>query len=202
MLRVGLTGGYATGKSFVARQLAALGCHLIYADALGHRVLEPGGEAYAPVRELFGPDILLPDGAIDRKKLGDIVFKNSEKLAALTAIVHPAVYRLEEESLRQFAEQDPHGITVLEAAILIETGRYRVYDRLILTTCDEEIQIARAMARDSATREQALARIGVQLPVKQKRGLASYIIDTSGRKDETLRQVVHVHRELLAAARH
>src|SRR5437660_5258713 len=105
MLRVGLTGGYATGKSFVARQLASLGCHLIYADELGHRVLEPGGDAYAPVLQLFGPGVLSADGAIDRKKLGSIVFSDPQKLADLTAIVHPAVYKLEEESLQRFTEQ-------------------------------------------------------------------------------------------------
>ena len=202
MLRVGLTGGYATGKSFVASQLAALGCHLIYADRLGHQVLEPGGEAYAPVVQLFGDRILLPDGTIDRKKLGEMVFADPEKLAALTAIVHPAVYHLEEKALRLCAAQDPDGIAVLEAAILIETGRYRLYDRLILTTCDPEIQISRAMARDAVTREQALARIARQWPLDRKRELSSYLIDTGLTKDETVRQVVDVHRELLRSARH
>lgn len=199
MLRVGLTGGYATGKSFVASQLAVLGCHLIYADRLGHQVLERGGEAYAPVLTLFGDEILLADGAIDRKKLASVVFFDPEKLAALTAIVHPAVYHLEEQALRHFAQEDPDGIIVLEAAILIETGRYRLYDRVILTTCDPETQIARAMSRDGVTREQAQARIARQLPLDQKRELASYVIDTSGTKENTVRQVVDVHRELLRA---
>ena len=202
MLRVGLTGGYATGKSFVAAQLAALGCHVIYADELGHKALEPEGEAYGPVLQLFGPEIQSADGSIDRKKLGAIVFADPEKLAALTAIVHPAVYHLEQQLLREAAEQDPQGIAVLEAAILIETGRHALYDRLILTTCDPEIQLRRAMARDGATREQALARISRQLPFHDKRALASYVIDTSGTKDATVRQVKDVHQDLLAYARH
>jgi dephospho-CoA kinase len=202
MLRVGLTGGYATGKTLVASQFAALGCRVIYADELGHAVLEPGREAYAPVIEQFGPGILRPDGTIDRKKLGSIVFPAPEKLEALTAIVHPAVYRLEEQLLETASEQDPEGIAIVEAAILIETGRYRSYDRVVLTTCNPETQIARAMARDGASREQALARIARQWPFERKRDLASYIVDTSGTKDVTSERVHDIHRELLALARH
>jgi dephospho-CoA kinase len=196
MLKVGLTGGYATGKSLVAKELERLGCHLIYADELGHQVLQPGGEAYAATVEIFGREILNADGTIDRKKLGEIVFASPELLEKLSSLVHPAVIRLEERLLEEFQRQDPHGIAVVEAAILIETGRYAVFDRVILTTCDEETQIARGMKRDHATREQALARLGKQLPLSEKQRHAHYVVDTSGPKEETARQVQRVYREL------
>jgi dephospho-CoA kinase len=203
MLKVGLTGGYATGKSLVAKELERLDCHLIYADELGHKVLQPDGEAYAATVETFGRGILNADGAIDRKRLGEIVFASPELLQKLSALIHPAVFRLEERLLDEFQRQDAHGIAVVEAAILIETGRYAVFDRVILTTCDKETQIARGIKRDHATREQVLARLGKQLAFHEKQRHAHYVIDTSGSKEETARQVQRVYRELkeLAEAR-
>jgi dephospho-CoA kinase len=196
MLKVGLTGGYATGKSLVAKELERLGCHLIYADELGHQVLQPDGEAYAATVETFGREILNADRTIDRKRLGEIVFASPELLDKLSALVHPAVIKLEERLLEEFQRQDPHGVAVVEAAILIETGRYAVFDRVILTSCDEETQIARGMKRDHATREQVLARLGKQLPLDEKQRHAHYVVDTSGPKEETARQVQRVYREL------
>jgi dephospho-CoA kinase len=196
MLKVGLTGGYATGKSLVAKELERLGCHLIYADELGHQVLQPGGEAYAATVETFGREILNADGTINRKRLGEVVFASPELLQELSALVHPAVIRLEEQLLEEFQRQDPRGIAVVEAAILIETGRYAVFDRVILTSCNEETQIARGMKRDHATREQVLARLRKQLPLSEKQRHAHYVIDTSGPKEETARQVERVYREL------
>jgi dephospho-CoA kinase len=196
MLKVGLTGGYATGKTCVARELERLGCHLIYADELGHEVLLPDGEAYERTLQAFGRNILNADGTIDRKTLGEIVFSSSEALDKLSSLVHPAVIRREEQLLEEFQSQDPHGIAVVEAAILIETGRDAVCDRVILTSCDEETQMARGMKRDHATREQVLARLAKQLPLYQKERRAHYIVDTSGPKEETARQVRRVYGEL------
>jgi dephospho-CoA kinase len=200
VLTAGLTGGYATGKSFVAQTFERLGCHLIYADRLGHEVLLPGGEAYAPVVDAFGAGILASDGTIDRKKLGKLVFGSGELLATLTAIVHPAVFRREEQLLGRFAAEDPPGIVLVEAAILIETGRYKRFSRLIVTVCDSETQIARAMHRDCLTREEVRARIAAQLPSEEKRKYADYVIDTGGTKEETTSRVRMVHRELCAQA--
>ena len=200
MLTVGLTGGYATGKSFVAQVFEGLGCHLIYADRLGHDVLLPGGEAYAPAVEAFGVDILGADGAIDRKKLGKLVFDSAERLGRLTAIVHPAVFRREEQLLTRFAAEDPSGIVLVEAAILIETGRYKRFSRLIVTECDLETQVARGMRRDNLTRQEVLARIEKQLPAREKQKYADYVIDTGGTKDETMARVTMIHRDLCALA--
>jgi dephospho-CoA kinase len=196
MLKVGLTGGYASGKSFVASELERLGCLVIYADRLGHRVLEPTGEAYGPTLEAFGPEILTPEGLIDRKKLGALVFGSPERLQTLNGFVHPAVFRLEEKELAAWKAEHPNGIAVIEAAILIETGRYRVLDRLIVTACSEATQIARAMHRDGITREAALARIGHQLPLEEKKKYAHYIIDTEGTKEQTAQQVKDVFNDL------
>lgn len=196
MTRVGLTGGYASGKSYIASELERLGCHVIYADKLGHAVLEPGGGAYQPTIAAFGARILQPDGKIDRKQLGAIVFDSAELLEVLTGFVHPAVFRLEEQMLADFARSDPHGIAVVEAAILIETGRYRVFDWLILTACSEQDQIARGMARDGLRREQVLARMAKQMPLNEKKQYADFVIDTSGPKSATAAQVRQVFEQL------
>lgn len=196
MLKVGLTGGYATGKSFVARELERLGCYVIRADELGHAVLEQNGEAYRPTLETFGPEILNEDGTINRKKLADIVFSSPELLEKLSGFVHPAVIRLEDQILGELQARNPNSIAVIEAAILIETGRHGLFDRLILTVCDEETQIARGVERDHLTREQVIARIEKQLPLEQKEKHADYVVDTSGQKEETLQQVRQIYGEL------
>lgn len=203
MLKVGLTGGYASGKSFVAGELERLGCHVIRADLLGHAVLEPGGAVFHATVEAFGADILNTDGAIDRKKLASIVFENPELLEKLNGFVHPAVIAREEELLDTFRAQDPRGIAVIEAAILIETGRDRLFDRLIVTACDEETQVVRGMKRDHLPREQVLARLARQLPLEEKKRHAHYLVDTSGEKQDTIRQVTVIFEDLrrLAGAR-
>ncbi|MCS7315343.1 MAG: dephospho-CoA kinase [Bryobacteraceae bacterium] len=195
MLRVGLTGGLASGKSFVGRALAELGCHLIQADELGRQAMEPGGEAYEAVVAEFGPDVVRPDGTLDRRKLAAMVFDNGDRLARLNALVHPVVIRREEEILAELAERDPHGIAVVEAAILIENGSYRRFDRIVLAWCRPEQQVERAMER-GLTREEALARLKQQMPLDEKRKYAHYVIDTSGSREDTLRQVRQLYRML------
>ena len=196
MLRVGLTGGLATGKSFVGQVLADLGCHLIRADELGHEVLRPGGEAYDAVLEEFGPGILEADRSINRRKLAAEVFDQPDRLAVLNRLVHPPVVQRVEELARQFDRRDPEGILVVETAILIETGYYQRFDRIILVVCEGERQVERAMRRDRATRQAVLARIERQMPLDEKRKLAHYVIDTCGAREDTLRQVKAVYDSL------
>lgn len=196
MIRVGLTGGLASGKSFVGRTLESLGCHLVRADDLGHQVLAPGGEAYERVVREFGPGILDATGAVDRKRLAAEVFEHPDRLALLNSIVHPAVIGLEEKFLSEVEARDPQGIAVVEAAILIETGSYRRFDKVILVVCSQEQQIARAMHRDHATREEVLARLRRQMPLAEKRKYADYVIDTSGSKEETVEQTRRVYESL------
>lgn len=196
MLRVGLTGGLASGKSFVGEALAGLGCHLLKADELGHRLLTPGTEVYGRVVAEFGPSILDAEGRIQRRALGAVVFADPEKLARLNAIVHPAVIEEEERWMERIAREDPHGIAVVEAAILIETGSYRRFDRIVLAVCSREQQIERAMKRDGLSREEALQRLERQMPLEEKRKFADFIIDTSGEKEQTLAQVRRLYEEL------
>jgi dephospho-CoA kinase len=202
MLRVGLTGGLASGKSFVGRTLAGLGCLLIQADQLGREVEEPGGEAYSGIVREFGPDILKPHtsteaGQIDRRRLAAIVFRDPERLQRLNALVHPHVHERRRRIEQEFARAQPHGIAVTEAAILVETGSYRDYDRLIIATCRPEQQVERAMARDHLTREEVLDRMRRQMPLEEKVKYADYVIDTSGAKEDTIAQTRTVYASLL-----
>jgi len=198
MLQVGLTGGLASGKSFVGRALADLGCLVIRNDELGHQVLEPGGEACADTIREFGPGILGADGAIDRRKLGALVFHDPERLAKLNALVHPPVRARTRRLLEEFAAAHPPGIAVVEAAIMVETGSYRSYAKLIVAVCGLEQQIERAMARDGITREEVLDRLSRQMPLEEKLKYADYVIDTSGAKENTLAQVRAVYEALAA----
>jgi len=196
MLRVGLTGGLASGKSFVGRALADLGCFLIKADDLGREVQNPGGAAYDGIVKEFGSAILSPDGSIDRRRLAAQVFHDPERLKRLNALVHPPVKARERQLQQDFALASPDGIAVTEAAILIETGSYRDYDKLIVATCRPEQQIERSMARDHLTREEVLDRMRQQIPLAEKLKYADYAIDTSGTKEDTLAQTKAVYDSL------
>jgi dephospho-CoA kinase len=196
MLKVGLTGGLACGKSFVGVTLAACGCLVIQADELGHAVLAPGGEAYDNVVREFGKDILGTDGQIDRRALGTVVFGVPWKLARLNAIVHPHVFHREDALMAEFAAREPKGIAVVEAAILIETGSYRRYNRIILVSCREEQQIERTLRRDGFVETDVRARLSRQMPLAEKRKYAQFVIDTSGEKEDTVRQTRAVYEEL------
>ena len=196
MLRVGLTGGLASGKSFVGRELAELGCRVILADEVGHAVEMPGGEAYQGIVDEFGREILNPDGTIDRRRLGALVFGDPDRLKKLNALVHPAVRTRITKEIDEFAAREPDGIAVTEAAILIEAGTYRSYDRIIVAVCSEEQQIERAMARDQLTREEVLHRLHRQMPLQEKVKYADYVIDTSGTTERTIEQTRQVYSAL------
>jgi dephospho-CoA kinase len=196
MLRVGLTGGLASGKTFIGDALAQLGCHVIRADDLGHQVLLPGGEAYDAVVDEFGREILGGEGMIDRRRLAALVFDNPERLRKLNGLVHPPVVRREREMEEEIARCDPRAITVVEAAILVETGSDKRFDKLIVAVCTSEQQLERAMRRSSYTKEEVMARLGRQLSLEEKVKVADYTIDTSGSKERTLEQVRQVYESL------
>jgi dephospho-CoA kinase len=198
MLRVGLTGGLASGKSFVGHALAELGCYLIEADQLGHEVMLPGAEAYDGILREFGPGILDPDGHghIDRRKLSALVWDHPARLEKLNTFVHPAVRAREERRMAEIAQADPRAIAVVAAAILVETGSYRSFDKLIVVTCTAEQQMERALMRGSYSKEEILARFSRQLPLEEKLRVADYVVDTSGSKETTLEQVRIVYESL------
>jgi dephospho-CoA kinase len=197
MLRVGLTGGLASGKSFVGEELARLGCLVVKADDIGHLVLEPAGEAYFAVIDEFGRDILDANDAINRRVLASRVFGQPERLVKLNSLVHPAVRKRIERLVADFAEREPNGIAVIEAAILIETGSYRNHDRLIVAVCSEEQQIERAMAREHFTRDEVIDRLHRQMPLAEKVKYADFVIDTSGTPEHTLEQTRDVYASLI-----
>jgi dephospho-CoA kinase len=195
MLRVGLTGGIGCGKSTVAAMMNDLGCHIINADKMAHALIAPGEPAYDEVVRQFGTHVLAPDGSIDRARLASIVFGDGNKLASLNAIVHPRVLRDIDREFDRLAAKDPHGVAVVEAALLIEAGYHEKLDRLILVTCAPEQQLDRltntAFGR-AMSREQAEKRIAAQMPVGEKRRMAAgkiVEIDCSGSLDDTKKQV-------------
>ena len=197
MLHVGLTGNIASGKSSAALIFAELGAHIIDADSVARDLRASGGKTYEKIVHAFGAEILDSDGEIDRKKLGQIVFSDENKRLLLNSLVHPDV---SSEILRRIFEMEQSsssGIIVVDAALMIETGGYRMYDRLIVVTCDPELQMARLINRDGLTEKEAQARMMSQLPTMEKLRLADYTIDTSGTLKQTREQVEAIYRDLL-----
>jgi dephospho-CoA kinase len=201
MLRVGLTGGIASGKSTVAARMTELGFTVLNADALAHRLIEPGQPAYDDVVREFGREILRADGTVDRKKLGDIVFRDPARRERLNQIVHPRVIEAREEKLKEMEAQNPRGLAIVEAALLIEAGYYKKLDRLVVCSCRPEQQMERLRAR-GFSEEEARQRIESQLPLAEKLRLADDVVDCSGTLEETERQTdaLVARLRLLAAA--
>ncbi len=192
MLIVGLTGGIASGKSLVARVFKDLGAHVIDADRIVHELLKPDQQAWREVLDHFGKDILLPDGGIDRRKLGEIVFNNAEKRAWLNNCLHPKVFDVYTLQVQHLRSRQPDAIVVLDAALLIETGYHRKMDRTVVVYAEREEQIARLTSRDKFSRAQALNRIQSQMPLEEKRGYADYVICNTGTREDTERQAREV----------
>ena len=195
ILSVGMTGGIGCGRTSVAAMLADRGCHVIDADQVGHELIAPGQPGWEPIVAEFGRGILGADGRIDRQELGGIVFGDPDKLAKLNSILHP---RIEAECQRRqdaLAAEIPEGIVVTDAALMIEARIYERYDRLVVVTCELETRLERLAAR-GVPRDEALRRIGAQMPVDEKAALADHVIDNSGTRDETDAQVVEVYRRL------
>jgi dephospho-CoA kinase len=196
MLKVGLTGGIAMGKSYVLNVLRELGCEVIDADAIAHQVMEPGQPAYAEIVANFGSEILNETGGIDRAKLGAIVFADQAQRARLNAIVHPRVYEAQAQWWSEVAARNPQAIAVFDAALMIETGSYRRFDKIVVVYCDAELQLQRLMARNNLIREQALARITAQMPTAEKLKYADFTIDTSAGFKDTRQQVERLYNAL------
>jgi dephospho-CoA kinase len=197
MLRAGLTGGIASGKTTVAAFFAEQGAFVVDADELARLVMSPGGSAYARVVQRFGDGILAPGGLIDRAELAQRVFGDRIEREALNAIVHPEVRA---EAARRFtlcAERGEASIGILDAALLVETGYYRELDRLIVLRCSVETQQRRLERRDRMPAGAARNRIAAQAPLESKLAVADYVIDTDVSLDETRRQVKRVYTALV-----
>ena len=199
MLKVGLTGSIAVGKTFVCEVFRELGCAVLDADQVARDVVEPGTVGLACVVEAFGDSVLLPDGRLDRAKVGSIVFSDEKKRIELNAIIHPLVFDVQDAWLRDRERDDPDGIAIVDAALMIESGGYRRFDKLIVVWCERDIQLQRLIARDRLTAEEAGRRIASQMPQDEKKNYADHLIDTSLGFDDTRRQVVLVLARLKAA---
>jgi dephospho-CoA kinase len=179
VLRVGLTGGIAAGKSTVARIFASLGATILDADEIAHRLVEREAPAYQPVIQAFGEEILNPDRSISRPRLARLIFSDPQRRAALEAILHPLIRKEEANLVELLADTGQGRIAVSNAALLIETGIYRDYHRVIVVHCAPEAQLDRIVRRDGLSEEEARARIGAQMDPREKLKVAHYAIDTT-----------------------
>lgn len=201
MLHVGLTGSIGVGKSFVSDVMAELGCRVLDADETARQVVEPGAAGLRDVVAVFGPEILQTDGSLDRAKLGAIVFANSDKRATLNSILHPYIIAQQDERLREWEAKDPEGVTVVDAALMIESGGYRRFDKLIVVHCRSEVQLQRLMERDKLSRDEAERRIAAQISQEEKKKFADYLIDTSDGFEAARKRTEEVFGELRRAAK-
>jgi dephospho-CoA kinase len=195
MLKVALTGGIATGKSHVLEQFRRHGVPCLDADTLAHGVESAGTEATAAIAARFGPDIVTADGAVDRAKLGPIVFKDAAARRDLEAIVHPAVYRAIAAGLRAFALVGDYPFAVVDVPLLYETGAEKDFDRVIVVACEPATQIARLVLRGMSD-EAARQRLAAQWPTDEKQARADFVITTDGTFDDTNQQIDAVYGKL------
>jgi len=196
MLKVGLTGSIGVGKSFVTSVFAELGCRVLDADSTAREVVGLGTPGLRAVTDAFGPDILSPDGTLDRARLGALVFSDEEKRLRLNSILHPFIIAVQNEQLGEWENEDPHAIAVVDAALMIESGGYSRFDKLIVVHCRTEIQIQRLMARNAISNEEAERRIAAQMPQDEKKRYADFLIDTSSGFQDTRRRTEEVFGQL------
>ncbi len=198
MLRVGLTGSIGVGKSFVAGVLAELGGHVVDADATARAVVVPNSPGLKSVAKEFGDEFLQDDGTLNRAKLGALIFADNEKRQTLNSILHPFIIAEQDKLLRTWEAEDPEGIGIVDAALMIESGGSKRFDKLIVVHCLPEVQIARLMARDSLSRDQAEQRVAAQMPQEEKMKFADFLIDTSDGFVAARQRTAEVWNELKA----
>jgi dephospho-CoA kinase len=205
LLKVGLTGGIASGKSLVGEMLAAMGAHVVQADILAHELMQPGQPVYEEVVHRFGQGILEADGRVNRPRLAQAAFGNPatgapSRIKELNQIVHPAVVNKQDEWMAEIGRREPKAVTVVEAALILEAGAAERFDRLIVVTCRPEQRVrrwARKMRIDEeSARAEVSRRMSAQLPDEKKTEAADYVIDNSGSLDDTRRQVSEVYTKL------
>jgi len=195
-LLAGLTGGIATGKSTVSTMFAHLGAKIVDADLLAREVVMPGQAALVEIVREFGPEVLAPDGSLDRKRVGAIVFGDAQKRKRLEEITHPAIRVRQQRILSVYEEEAFEGIVIWDAALLIESSGAKGMDRVVVVITDQDTELTRLMARDGFSEEDARRRIGSQMPLAEKVKVADYVIDNSGPRSETERLVKDVYRAL------
>jgi dephospho-CoA kinase len=204
MLKVGLTGGIASGKSVVGEMFVALGTHIAQADRIAHELMQPGQSVYDEVVSNFGREILNPDATINRAKLAQAAFGtapgSTSRIEELNRIVHPAVIRRQDEWMEELSHKDPHGVAIVEAALILEAGAADHFNRLIVVTCNENQRAERFAARQNlpleAARKEVARRMAAQLPDSEKIKAAHFVIDNSGPLEKTQEQVRRIWQHL------
>jgi dephospho-CoA kinase len=201
MLRVGLTGSIGVGKSFVTSIFAELGCHVLDADLTAREVVMPDTPGLKALTESFGKEILNTDGTLDRKRLGALIFADENQRQRLNHILHPFIIARQDEIMNAWEAEDPDGIGIIDAALMIESGGYKRFDKLIVVHCRSEVQLERLMLRDKLSRAEAERRISSQMPQEEKQKFADYLIDTSDGFDLTRARTVEVYNHLIRVIR-
>ena len=212
MLKVGLTGGIAAGKSVVGEMFVARGAHLVQADRIAHSLMQPGEAVYNEVVRHFGREILNPDLSINRARLAEVAFGSAadaegnrqSRIEELNRIVHPVVIRSQDELMADMGLQDPHAVAIVEAALILEAGARDHFNRIVVVTCSPEQRVSRFAARQKidleAARKEVVRRMAAQLPDQEKIKAAHHVIDNSGALDQTREQVNQVWQKLRAEA--
>jgi dephospho-CoA kinase len=198
MLRVGLTGSIAVGKSYVTSVFAELGCHVLDADQTAREVVEPGSAGLNAVVDHFGRDILTNDDTLDRQRLGELIFANTYQRQVLNSILHPFIIARQDEVMREWEQSDPTGIGIIDAALMIESGGYKRFDKLIVVHCRPEVQLERLMLRTGLPLAEAQQRISSQMSQEEKQQYADYLIDTSDGFESTRQRTHEVYQKLRA----
>lgn len=196
MLKVGLTGSIAVGKSFVCEVLRGLGAAVLDADQTSREVVAPGSQGLSRIVEEFGREVLSADGSLDRERLGKMVFEDESKRLLLNSIIHPLVMLRQDEWLKERESEDPAGIAVVDAALMIESGGYRRFDKLIVVWCSDGVQKERLMKRNGFSEEEADKRIRSQMPQDEKKTYADFLIDTTEGFDSARARTEEVFSEL------
>ena len=196
MLRIGLTGSIGVGKSFVTTVLAELGCHVLDADQAAREVVTPGSDGLSAVVAEFGEGVLQKNGTLDRQRLGSLIFADTNKRQLLNSILHPYIIALQDQQLREWEVMDPKGIAVVDAALMIESGGFKRFDKLIVVHCRPEVQLRRLMDRDNLTAEEAQRRIDAQMPQEEKQKFADYLVDSSEGVESARNRTSEVYEEL------
>ncbi len=196
MLKVGLTGSIAVGKTFVCDIFRELGCHVLDADHVARDVVGPGMPGLEQVVAEFGPGFLQPDGTLDRPKMAAEVFANEASRLRLNSIVHPLVFEAQNAWLAKIEADDPDGIAIVDAALMIESGGFRRFEQIIVVWCEPDIQLKRLIDRNRLPEAEAKKRIAAQMPQDEKKRYADHLIDTSNGFEDTRRQVREIYEKL------
>ena len=196
MLKVGLTGSIAVGKSYVCEVLRELGAVVLDADETAREVVARETFGLQKIVENFGIEVLLANGELDREKLGAIVFADKAKRQLLNSIVHPLVIEAQNEWLAARESDNPEGIAVIDAALMIESGSYKRFTKLIVVWCKPALQLRRLMFRNNLSEAEAVRRISAQMPQEEKKRYADFLIDTTAGFEDTRRQTIEVFNRL------